>query len=421
MLQQGKFAADVLYFIGEDAPKMTGTRDPELPPGYSYDYINAEVILERLSVENGSFVLPDGTNYSILVLPGNANMRPHVLARIEELVKAGGTLLGGKPMKSPSLQDYPGCDREIQEIAGRMWGEFHQGGELEKALGEGRVLDGMDLREALDFIQVPADVVHPAEVPVLWTHRTLPGMEIYFLTNQGEKELAFEPSFRVSGHRPQLWDAVKGEIRELNDYKDNGRRTTVPLVLQRHESCFLVFTAVSNEKTAEGYKENFPEPEVLTVLDEQWTLEFKNKEFGPGEAVSLNSLTSWTESEDWRIKYYSGTAIYTSEFSLDEIPEGDLFLNLGQVGVMARVILNGEDLGVAWMHPYRLNTKGHLHTGTNTLEVEVVNIWRNRMVGDMDLPEGERFTTYTVADLKQGEELTPSGLMGPVSLEVILD
>jgi len=419
MLQQGKYAADVLYFIGEDAPKMTGTRDPELPPGYSYDYINAEVILERLSVENDRFVLPDGMSYSILVLPENSNMRPHVLARIEELVQAGGTLLGGKILKSPSLQNYPQCDRDIQEIANRMWGDSHQGGKLEKALGEGRVLDGLDLQEALDIIKVPADVVHPAGVPVLWTHRSLPGMEIYFLTNQGDELLEFEPSFRVSGLRPQLWDAVSGEIRHLNDYADDGSRTTVPLRMHKHESCFIVFTSGSNENTGAGYAENSPEPEVLKALDEEWSVEFENKVFGPDEAVKFTSLSSWTGSDDWRVKYYSGTATYTSEFTLDEIPEGELFLNLGEVGVMAQLSLNGEDLGVTWMAPYRLHAKDHLVAGVNHLEIKVVNVWRNRMVGDMSLPEGERFTTYTVADLREGEELIPSGLLGPVSIEVI--
>jgi hypothetical protein len=419
MLQQGKYAADVLYFIGEDAPKMTGTRDPELPPGYSYDYINAEVILDRLSVENGRFVLPDGMSYSILVLPENSNMRPNVLARIEKLVQAGGTLLGGRILKSPSLQNYPQCDQEIQEIANRMWGESYQGGWLEQSLGEGKVLDGMDLREALDFIRVPADVVHPQGIPFLWTHRILPGMEIYFLTNQGDEILEFEPSFRVSGLRPQSWDAVSGEIRHLNDYADDGSRTTVPLVMQKHESCFIVFTSGSNERTAAGYSENSPEPELLTALDHEWSVEFENKEFGPDEAVKFASLSSWTESTDWRVKYYSGTATYTSEFTLDEIPEGDLFLNLGEVGVMAQVSLNGQDLGVTWMAPYRLHAKDHLLAGMNRLEIKVVNVWRNRMVGDMGLPEGEHFTTYTVADLRQGEELTPSGLLGPVSIEVI--
>ncbi|MEA3460559.1 MAG: glycosyl hydrolase, partial [Bacteroidota bacterium] len=421
MLQQGKYAADVLYFIGEDAPKMTGTRDPELPPGYSYDYINAEVILDRLSVKNGKFMLPDGMSYSILVLPENSNMRPHVLAKMEELVKAGGTLLGGKPLKSPSLQNYPQCDREILEIADRMWGASHESGRLELALGEGFLLDGMDLKEALDFIRVQADVVYPTGVPCLWTHRTLPGMEIYFLTNQGDEVLEFMPSFRVSGLQPQWWDAVSGEVRQLNEYTDDGNRTTVPLTLQKHESCFLVFTSGSNENSAAGYATNTPQLKMLKTFDTEWLVEFENKVFGPEETLTFTSLSDWTESADPRIKYYSGTASYTTEFTLDEIPEGDLFLNLGEVGVMARVSLNGEDLGVTWMAPFRVHVKDHLLAGKNVLDIDVVNVWRNRMVGDMDLPAGERFTTYTVADLQQGEGLTTSGLIGPVTLEAILE
>ncbi len=419
MLQQGKYAADVAYFIGEDAPKMTGTKDPALPVGYSYDYMNAEVILNRLTVENGRFVLPDGMTYSILVLPENSRMRPNVLAKMEELVMAGGTILGGKPMKSPSLQNYPTCDKEILQIANRMWGESPAGGKLENAVGEGYVLDKMTLQEALDFINISEDVLYPDDLACLWTHRTMPGMEIYFLTNQSDTVLEFEPSFRVSGLEPQLWDAVSGEIRKLNDYADDGSRTVIPLAMQKDESCFIVFTSRSNETTAEGYVENSPEPEVFSTLDSKWNVEFENKEFGPADPVKFTNLTSWTESADWRVKYYSGTATYTTEFSLDEIPEGDLFMNLGEVGVMASVKLNGADLGVSWMAPYRLRTKDHLLAGVNQLEVEVVNVWRNRMVGDMDLPEAERFTTYTVADLQKGEELVPSGLLGPVSIETI--
>lgn len=419
MQQQGKYAADVAYFIGEDAPKMTGIKDPELPVGYSYDYINAEVIMDRLTVENGRYVLPDGMSYSILVLPENSNMRPAVLAKMEELVLAGGTILGGKPMKSPSLQNYPQCDKDILDISNRMWGESHSGGQLENAVGEGFVLDGMDLQEALDIIQVPADVIYPAGAPFLWTHRTTPGMEIYFLSNQGDEVLTLEPSFHVTGLEPQLWDAVSGDIRKLNDYTDDGTRTIVPLAMQKDESCYIVFTSRSNEGTADGYAENSPEPEMLTTLDSEWIVEFENKEFGPADPVKFSKLTSWTESADWRQKFYSGTATYTSEFTLAEIPEGDLFINLGDVGVMARVTLNGTDVGVSWMAPYRLNTKGQLVSGTNQLEIEVVNVWKNRIVGDLELPEAERFTTYTVTDVVKGMELTPSGLLGPVSLELI--
>ena len=419
MLQQGTYVADMLYFIGEDAPKMTGTKDPGLPSGYSYDYINAEVILNRLSVREGKFVLPDGLSYSILVLPENANMRPAVLAKIEELVKAGGTILGDKPLKSPSLQNFPDCDREMLEIADRMWGASYAGARIEKAHGKGYLLNGMGLQEALELTGVAGDVIIDEDLPLLWTHRSLPGMEIYFITNQGDEYLNTAPTFRVSGLEPQLWDAVSGEIRKLSEFSDDGLRTSVPISLHPHGSCFIVFTSYSNEKTGDGYRENLPEPVRWKTIDSEWIVEFENNTFGPGDPVKISNLFDWSESDDSMIKYYSGTATYTTRFSMDEIPPGELILDLGEVGVMAKVSLNGQDLGVAWMAPYRINITGHLTEGDNRLEIEVVNTWRNRLVGDENLSPDERFTIVTVSDVREGEALMPSGLMGPVSLGTV--
>jgi len=301
-----------------------------------------------------------------------------------------------------------------------MWGESHEGGKLEHAVGEGKVLDGMDLQAALELIRVPADVVHAEGVPFLWTHRSLPGMEIYFLTNQGDDVLSIEPSFRVKDLSPQIWDALTGEIRKLNDFSEAGDRTLVPLTLEPAQSCFLVFTNQSNENTHSGYEQNNPRPETILTLSEPWTLDFQNKEFGPEESIPLSDLVDWTESDDERIRYYSGTATYKTSFEFDGIPDGaDVYLNLGKVGMLASATLNGKDLGVAWMAPYRLRATGLIQDGKNELEVEVVNVWRNRIVGDLNLPEDQRYTTYLVGDAVAGEKLAPSGLMGPVSIELV--
>ena len=130
LLQQGQYVADVCYFIGENAPIMTGARNPEIPKGYSYDYINAEVILDRLSVKDGKFVLPDGMSYSVMVLPPVNSMRPEVLAKLEQLVQQGGVILGQKPEKSPSLQNYPECDKQVQEMAAKLWAGDYVDGQL---------------------------------------------------------------------------------------------------------------------------------------------------------------------------------------------------------------------------------------------------------------------------------------------------
>jgi hypothetical protein len=422
MQQQGKYAADVVYFIGEDAPKMTGTRDPELPLGYAYDYINAEVIEQRLTVEDGRFVLPDGMSYKLLVLPKLKTMRPEVLSKIEELVSMGGTILGPKPEKSPSLQGYPGCDNKVKELADVMWTDNYHDGSLIQAHGGGYVLDGMGIQEALDFLDVPRDVNYEEALPVLWTHRTMPGMEIYFISNQSDDELNFSPSFRVKGMKPQLWDAVTGEIRRLSDYTQEGGRISVPLSMKAQESWYVVFTNTVNERTAPASASNFPGTETLQTIEGDWQVDFQNKDIGPVGVQTFPALRDWTSSEDAAIKYYSGTAVYRKTFTVNEIPEGsELYIDLGQVNVMAQVKLNGTDLGGVWMAPFRVRTQGLLRKGENTLEVEVVNVWRNRLIRDKQLPPAQRYTFTLVGDETADEPLQPSGLVGPVTIQQLIN
>lgn len=420
MLQQGTYAADIMYFIGEDAPKMSGTA-PDMPEGYSYDYVNAEVIMDRMTINDGKFTLPDGLQYSLLVFPEGITMRPEVLAKIEELVKAGGTVLGAKPSeKSPSLENFPECDEVSKELVGRMWGNAE--GKLKKEHGKGRILDGISVKEALDIVGVEEDILVKESNSVLWTHRKMEGMQIYFITNQSEDVITINPSFNVSGLKPQLWDAVKGEIRKLNDFTDNGKRTKLSLTLQKHESCFVVFSNKYNENVKEGYIQNSPEYKVAKTLDQSWKVDFENKVFGPKEELTFDKLIDWTKFDKDELKYYSGTATYKTTFSIDELPKGDAFVNLGKVGVMARVKLNGKELGTTWIAPYRLNAKDALVKGENTLEIEVVNLWRNRLIGDEYLPKEERFTEITVTDTEQEQnrKLIPSGLVGPVTIENIV-
>ena len=421
LLQQGQYAADVCYFIGENAPIMTGGRNPEIPKGYSYDYINGEVILNRLSVKDGKFVLPDGMSYSVMVLPPVNSMRPEVLAKLEQLVQQGGVILGSKPEKSPSLQNYPECDKQVQELAAKLWATDYVDGKMTNKYGEGLVLDGQELSEVFSLLNLKKDVDVPEETPILWTHRTMPGMDIYFITNQSDEEISIYPEFRV-GHnlKPQLWDAVTGEIMNLNEYSQTENGTVVPMSLKAEQSWFVVFTNADANGIKTGYQTNFQEPEVIQTLNETFTVEFTNKEIGPKAPVKFETLADWAASDDEAIKYYSGTAVYSTTFNVDALPEkGDFFINLGNVSVMAEVKLNGEKVGGVWIAPYRLNVSGLLKQGENTLEIEVANLWRNRMIKDKTLPDAEKYTWTVVDDIKPGEQPHSSGLLGPVTIEAI--
>lgn len=418
LLQQGKYVADVCYFIGEDAPMMTGARNPELPEGYSYDYINAEVILNRLSVENGKFVLPDGTSYSVMVLPPNKTMRPELLAKIEDLVNQGGVIFGHAPEKSPSLANYPECDSKVKELAEKLWGAEKEKTIQIKKYGAGYVVDELDLKLTLETLKVSKDVIINGNYPVLWTHRTMPGMEIYFLTNQSEEEVNFKPSFRVSGMKPQLWDAVTGEIRSLNEYSEENGRISVPIKMEAHRSWFVVFSN-NKENIGLGFEKNFPNFNQIQTVDSEWTVDFQNKDIGPKGKIKFKSLSDWSLSDEGKIKYYSGTATYKTSFELNDIPANEeLFINLGKVSVMAKVKINGQNIGGIWMEPYRLNATKHLKEGSNEIEIEVVNLWRNQLIKDKKLPIEDRYTWHLVDDIKEDEEPQSSGLIGPVTIEL---
>jgi hypothetical protein len=241
MLQQGKPINDVAYFIGEDAPKMTGVRDPELPAGFSFDYINAEVLIARASVKNGRLVLPDGMSYRLLVLPKLETMRPELLRRIGQLVEAGLTIFGPAPKRSPSLQNYPAADAEVKELAAKIWGRVDGKNATVGKYGKGNVLYGDSLDEALQLLHVVPDIELPGK-DVLYAHRTTGNGEIYFLTNQTDQPITIRPGFRVSGKQPEWWDAVGGTSRVLPEFSQTGETTVIPIKLQAYESVLLFLT-----------------------------------------------------------------------------------------------------------------------------------------------------------------------------------
>jgi hypothetical protein len=247
LLQQGHPVADVAYFIGEDTPKMTGIRKPALPAGYNFDYINAEVIEQRLTVKDGRFVLPDGMSYRLLVLPELESMRPELLAKIRELVKAGGTVLGPPPSHSPSLKDYPECDARVKKLADELWGEAREASTptssriTRHASGKGRVFRSSELQPMLDELGIPPDFGGTDPKQILSTHRSSPEADIYFLSNQGEQAAGITPVFRVKGKLPEFWDAANGRMVKAAAFEQTPSGIRVPIELGPRGSLFVLF------------------------------------------------------------------------------------------------------------------------------------------------------------------------------------
>lgn len=244
LLKQGTYVADVAYYVGEDVPKFVMDQKPALPAGYSYDYMNAEVIMERMSVSNGRFVLPDGMSYRLLVLPEESRMRPEVLQKIRDLVAQGGAVYGAPPMKSPSLRNYPECDTQVSQIATEMWHGIDGQTVKTGTYGSGKIFRNGEIGSILQQLSAGPDLSDAEGLigtDIRFIHRRTPGAEIYFLSNQTPSPISFTPSFRVAGKAPELWDPTDGTRKPMAVYNIIGGRTLVPVDLPAWGSAFVVF------------------------------------------------------------------------------------------------------------------------------------------------------------------------------------
>ncbi|WP_032096199.1 MULTISPECIES: glycosyl hydrolase [unclassified Alteromonas] len=478
MMQQGTYVADILYFIGENAPKMTGEIKPALPAGYSYDFINAEVILHGLSVEDGQFILPSGARFKLLVLPDVTTMRPAVLAKIKQLVARGGAIYGPRPKQSPSLQNFPRADQQITEIVNELWQKVDGETVTQGQFGQGQVFyskaEYVDLGQIMNKLGQPADLAGLLK-EVIWTHRSSDTHEIYFIANQSDEVVKVVPSIRLGKDmgQAQAWNAVTGHIRNIGQYQLKNNRFLVPMALQGLESIFIVFEKTPNATiqskavkeiskqdkviwltTAIDKKNNLtvdiPEngeykveltdgqkqhvrlidlPATLT-LNTPWQLTFE-AERDVETSLILNDLVSLSELKPLALKHYSGITTYQNQFNVTaDMLRSDQrwLLDLGQVGVVARVTINSNNLGEVWSRPMQIDVTDYLETGNNELKVEVATTWNNRMVGDLKYPkqfsdqnQPKVFETEITFESKitKDTRLQPSGLIGPVQLKPI--
>jgi hypothetical protein len=417
MLQQGLNVADVAYFIGEDAPKMTGVADPPLPVGYQFDYMNAEVIEKYMTVKDGLLTLPHGTQYKIMVLPKLETMRPELLTKIKQLVNDGGVILGPAPKLSPSLQNQPQADQLVQSMASELWGEVDGAKIKSRKVGKGLIMSGMTMVEVFELINCKPDCNLPEDKSVHYGHRKIGNGEIYFLTNQTAELKIVTPGFRVKGLMPELWEATTGNIRDLNGFIKKDEITEVPLKLEPFESVFVVFRNPAEKPLSGTLEANYPVAKVQADLKGPWNVVFNPAQRGPEQPVVFEALQDWTTNVDERIKYFSGTASYNCKFNQGQYSKGEtISINLGSLTAMAKVTLNGSYVGGVWATPYLLDITKFIKEGENELKIEVVNTWVNRLIGDSKLPTGQRPTWCPVNPYKPESPLQPSGLFGPVQI-----
>ena len=405
MLQQGRYVADAAYFIGEDVPKMTGVCDPPLPKGYSFDYINAEILRDHARVRNGRLVLDSGMEYSVLVLPRQETMRPEMLEKIRGFVRDGLAIVGPAPVRSPSMQDYGTADERVRELAAEVWNG--SGG-----FGTGRVFpDGTSMESVFAELNISPDFHYSGEGNLLFFHRSLgSGGDIYFVSNQDDEPVSATVQFRTNpSMKAELWNPVTGECERV-EAASNGE---IRLDLDKLESVFVVFRKKASSVSVPSTGESLG-------VDGSWTVDFAESAGNPSFTRTFDTLSDWAGSDDPQVRFYSGKATYTNTFTVGDHYSKDArdILDLGEVMALATVKVNGKDAGGAWTFPYRLDITGLVNPGVNTLEITVYNNWRNRLIADEKLPPEQRLTWTNIQPWNADDELQSSGLLGPVMITI---
>jgi hypothetical protein len=424
MMQQGKPVADVAYLLPEGAPSTmpfwgSGLR-PAPPDGFDYDYINTDLLLHHTHVVDGRIALNSGAQYRVLVLPPTAEMTPEVARKLHELVEAGAVVAGPRPRQSPSLADGPGADAEVNALADELWGDVDGVTKNEHHFGKGVVYDGLTMDDVMQRLHVRQDFVSSGALDTapVWAHRRLADRDIYYVANQADVPVTLKMRVRADGRSAEVWRPMTGE-RALADAAFGDGATTLFVALAERETVFLV---ISN--TASSLRPSAPATEKqVTAFDGPWFVSFSGPN-APARTV-LWAGHSWTESSNAALKYFSGTATYARSFTVSAswLHAGThLVLDLGRIGDLAEVSVNGAPAGAVWAPPYRIDVTALLKPGTNRLEIAVTNEFTNRILGDKLLPENKRVlgTAANVRMMFGGpKEPLPSGLLGEVSLKAV--
>lgn len=389
LLQQGRPQAEFAWFVGEEAPVtgLFGGNEPAgAPLGLDFDFVDATLLASGFSVQDGKLVNRSGNTYKFLFLGGSsARLTLATLNRLLALAQQGVAIAGVRPVNSPSLADDP---KAVASAIHSLWKLSN-------------VVEASTPEAAAKLLQVDPDWRFTGQgLSVL--HRVLPNGDIYFLVNRGSTPV--EGDFVVPAKAAMTWwDAVDGSQTHIE-----GKDGAVHVALAPHQSRFIVARDITPVKIVA------PSNLVpVATADEHWRVTLAT----PGMALDkrLTFPLRWlNEQSDPKLRYFSGEATYMGTL---QVPNASctkpiFWLDLGAMADVARVTVNGIGAGTVWTQPHRLDVSALITRGPNALEIEVANLWVNRLIG-----EAAHKPSSAGAKMYMPEApLRPAGLKGPVSL-----
>lgn len=421
-------AGNPMRTMPEGVTHSANMADPEkwIDPlhGYAYDCFNPDVLM-KATVRNGRVEFPGGASYALLVLPQPhpmsptaKRMTPAVAKKMEELVKAGATIIvNDAPERSYSLEQGMAADKRVKAVAGSVWKKVPAGRMMKWKAGKGTVVQGPYKESSFEPLGIARDLEavdasNNRVGHIAWTHRTTKDAEIYFVSNQLNELRIIDISIRGSGMLPEVWDPVTGDRYEANKIRYTKTRTVFQLALPENGSVFVVLPKTNDRAPQKQNKVVSSE-----VIQQPWTVSFDTNKGGPAQPVVFDQLKDWSTDNNPAIKYYSGTAVYSTTVEFQKpATDARVWLDVGKVANIAEVFLNGQSCGVAWTAPYRVDITKAVRAGKNELKIAVTNTWFNRLKGDLLLPEKERITQTNAPFWAKDKPLLPAGLHGPVTI-----
>lgn len=471
VLGRGTPNFDAFYFLGDELPQ-TFTRhvSTTLPAGYTLTAVNADLLANRIRVVDGRLQLNGQGRAALLSLPPQPAMSFATLQRIEALVRDGAQVYGPRPQRTLSLADRPHA-AAFRALADRVWGEVDGRSHFSHPYGKGAVHWGRPVADVLASLGVDPQFTTSPTLPkeFLFTHRTVGDTEVFFVVNQTTRTLQRECLFRVGPATPELWDPETGAVTLPAAFRNEGGQLRLPLRFEPRQALLVVFrrgepmqfvTSIAREGTKvfpatkpdradvpvlrfepegvavepvvsgkyqfemDGDKPvagTYAAPAPLAVTALQGTLELR----GPGIDASkpplpISDLRPLTKNAAPEIRYFSGEAVYRLTFSVPDLASvgsDELRLDIGGFESVAEVSLNGQPLAQLWK-PGALDVTGLLRRD-NELVVTVVNVYRNRFIGDLAQFGAVKnlHTSSPVTDfLSAKSPLKKSGLFGPISV-----
>ncbi|MGJ8678899.1 glycosyl hydrolase [Paraglaciecola sp.] len=478
LLRQGHAVGDVLWYLGDATPTICPEKDAllsVLPPQINYDCLNSDV-LQKLTVKDKKIVLPHGSQYKVLVLTNHHTLSFKSLQKIHQLSQQGVVIIGEPVSRLAGRYIDPEQQKQFQQMVDQIWSlpstynvkieldtsHGHSGENVGKTHINQQLIDWskiyMENNWLFDMSIADTDAFY-------FTHRQSDDLDIYFVYNNASEPRILDAQFNVTGKTPELWDAKTGEIKRLGAFSSDGNTTRVPISLNQHESAFVVFS--QNSKDVEPIAPDLAmtkrvevvlnaqtnQTEIQTPIEQQnvegpWQVEFSDF-YGLNNSYSFEKLVDWKDHSEQAIQDYSGTAVYRNTMVVPVTHLKDdlrLSLDLGQVSVAASVKINGKFIGTTWINPHQLDITDYVVAGENQLEIEVANLWVNRLLADNKLPDNsgfkiarwqdpitpmpkwfinnqpppasERITFATQKFMKGNEPRESSGLVGPVKVVV---